>query len=171
MLCPNVKEIAVFQCILAMVRVVFSIYVMLRHRRGPGYFPDDECHDPNCNLLPLTCDLNRVLTDYMPYFDVLKDVLIPYIGYHVVYYVLLKADNVEFVDFDTRFASMDDDGYVDAPFFDRGWSRFREPEVVRSNQIEKHVAKQQVLDGDDTETESSSVPVPRNLFGFDDFSD
>ena len=59
-------------------------------------FKHDTCHDPNCNLL-ITCDLNRVLNDYMPYYDVLKDFIISYIGYDCIYYVNIYANNVEWI--------------------------------------------------------------------------
>merc|ERR1712228_495228 len=66
---------------------------------GSHIWKYDKCHNPNCNLLPLTCDLNRILTDYMPYYDVLKDILIPYIGYSVVYYVQMEAKNIKYYAF------------------------------------------------------------------------
>ena len=123
------------------------------------------CHNPNCNLLPLTCDLNRVLSDYLPYFDVLKDILIPYIGYSLVYYVQMNAKQIEIYSVNQQFRE-NDDGFIDGFFRNfKGFEELYQAPTVVLQKKQKRVK----YDGDSSES-SSSVPAPI-LFGDDSWSD
>lgn len=127
----------------------------------------DECHYPNCNLLPLTCDLNRVLAEFMPYYDVLKDILIPFIGYSIVYYVVMEAKNVNYIEWNDGLM-MNEDGCM-VGFFKtfKGFAALSCPPKYAYNDGIKHEIK--IIDDDvDSSESSSSVPAPINLFG-DDF--
>merc|ERR1712228_682615 len=116
----------------------------------------DNCHNPNCNLLPLTCDLNRILTDYMPYYDVLKDILIPYIGYSVVYYVQMEAKNIKYYAFDTYVDEETDEFFHDFVDFDK-------PEII-SNDTKKNQASFDDFDDIDP-FDDFRKEIIENMFG------
>merc|ERR1712039_1125465 len=79
----------------------------------------DECHSPNCNLLPLSFDLSRVLMEYLPCLAVLKDILIPFIGYTSVnmYSVVMEAKNI-------KYSELNDVELENHDFFDGIYSEF-----------------------------------------------
>jgi len=50
-----------------------------------------ECHDPHCNLLPLSFKVSRLMMDYLPIRHILKRVLIPYLGYNKMHYLSMTV--------------------------------------------------------------------------------
>ena len=122
-----------------------------------------DCHDPCCNLLPLTCDLNRVLNDYMPYYDVLKDFIISYIGYDVIYYVYLQANNVQYIDYKDIGQLDEDDGSI-VGFFGQ-FKGFEEPDTIDDKKQEKVRLRRAGYNVDDDSSSESIGHVGVRLFG------
>eukprot|EP01084_Bolivina_argentea_P201430 344315_1 len=126
-------------------------------------------HYPICNLLPLSCELKRLLFDYIPSLDILNGCVIPYVGYNLFYYIRMNAMDVIVVSKDKqlniRYDNINVNGIVDIEFSGSAYAQSLTPDMWYIGLIES-MEKKRIF-----EIESSSYLDAGLLFGDDSSSD